>query len=116
MGRMSHEQREDLRTKLRCYNTAAPELVFAALDWRMHSETRRQAADSVPPITRNLLEAETELATLREVIARLVVANDHGDDLSLSDLRQAVKNAGIDLTPEYTAADALARAQENEAL
>jgi hypothetical protein len=113
---MSPEQRKDLAVKLSCYNTAAPELVFAALNWQMHPETRRQAANSLPPIARNLLEAETELAALRVVVARLIVANDRGDDRSLGDLRQAVKDAGIDLTSEYDAANALACAQESEAL
>ena len=114
MGRMSPEQRKDLALKVSCYNTAAPELVFAALNWQLHPETRRQAANSIPPIARNLLEAETELAALRSVVARLVVENDRGYDHSLADLRQAVKDAGIDLTPEYEAADAIARAHESE--
>lgn len=98
MGRMSPEQRKDLAIKLGCYNTAAPELVFAAIDWRTHPETRRQAADAVPPIARNLLEAETELAALRTIVARFVVENDRG--LNLADLQQELKDAGIDLTRE----------------
>lgn len=116
MGRMSPEQRKDLAVKVACYNTAAPELVFAALNWQTHPETRRQAADCVAPIVRNLLDAESELATLREICARLIVANDRGHDHNLGDLRQAVKGAGIDLTSEYTAADALAAATESETL
>ena len=114
MGRMSPEQRKDLAVKLGCYNTAAPELVFAAIDWRTHPDTRRQAADAVPPIARNLLEAETELAALRSIVARLIVENDRGEEHSLADLRQELKRAGIDLTREYTAADAMAHAQESE--
>ncbi|MGW7785987.1 hypothetical protein [Streptomyces bangladeshensis] len=124
MGRMSPEQRDQLAAALRRINTAAPELVLAAVDWqratRIHPSSAEadrlawRAADAVPPIAHNLLQAETELATLRTVIASLVVANDRGHDHNLGDLRQAVKDAGIDLTPEYTAADALARAQESE--
>jgi hypothetical protein len=126
MGRMSPEQREQLAAALSHSNTAAPELVIAAVDWQR--TLRRQpssakadvsawrAADAVPFIARNLLETETELATLRTIVARLIVATDRGHDCTLGDLRRELECAGIDLTHEYTAAEALARATESEAL
>lgn len=126
MGRMSPEERDQLAAALGQSNTAAPELVLAAVDWqrtlrrgpfsRKADVAAWRAADAVPFIAQNLLEAETELAALRTVVARLIVATDRGHDCTLGDLRRELECAGIDLTPEYDAADALARATESEAL
>ncbi|MGK9463980.1 hypothetical protein ACSLFT_28700 [Streptomyces sp. G6] len=115
MGRMSPEQLAELADELGRINTAAPELVLAAARWYRNGH-QQDAARAVGPIARNLLDAETELTTLRTVIARLIVDNDRGDDHSLSDLRHELRRAGIDLTHEYAAADDLARATESEAL
>lgn len=114
MGRMSPEQLAELADELGRTNTAAPELVLAAARW-YRTGHQQDAARAVGPIARNLLEAETELTTVRALIARLVVANDRGDDHTLSDLRHELKRAGIDLTRDYAAAEDLARATESEA-
>ena len=126
MSRMSPEERADLLAALGDGFPAAPKLVLAAVQWQYalrrtpsSAEADRLAwktADAVPAIARRLLNAETELTTIRATLARLLAENDHGDDHSLSDLRHELERAGIHLTPEYTAAEALARAAESETL
>lgn len=120
MTTLTVEQIDEARAALGFANPAAPELIVNVL-----ASTRRieRAADQptrrllamLPPIVRRLLDAETERNTIRATIARLVIANNHGDDYGLSDLAWELQSAGVDLKAEYAVADDLARAQHQEA-
>jgi hypothetical protein len=55
-------------------------------------------------------------ATVRSTVARLVVANNRGDDYNLGDLASELERTGIDLKDDYDEADALAHATEQEGL
>ena len=76
----------------------------------------RRAVAAVPSLVRRILDVETEYAAMRSTVARLVVANQRGDDYSLSDLAFELERASIDLKDDYATADDLARAAEREGL
>jgi hypothetical protein len=65
---------------------------------------------------RRLLDVEAEHTATRTTIARLVIANNRGDDYSLSDLAWQLQEAGVDLKAEYAHADALAEGAESEGI
>lgn len=67
-------------------------------------------------VTKRLLDVEADHGTVRRTVARLVIANQRGDDYSLADLAFELQQAGLDLKTDYDAADDLARATESEAL
>lgn len=115
MSRMSPEQLAELADELGRSNPAAPEFVLAAVRWKRAGH-HEDASRVVLPMARNLLDAETELAVFRTVVARLLAENDRGDDHSLADLRDALQRVGVDLTPEYAAAEDIVRATESESL
>lgn len=117
MTTLTPEQIDETRAALGFANPAAPELILSALtSTRLIERTADQPARRVlamlPPIVRRLLDAETERNTVRAAIARLVVANNHGEDYSLSDLAWELQRAGVDLKDEYAAADDLCRAEQ----
>ncbi|MEU6279781.1 hypothetical protein [Streptomyces sp. NPDC047028] len=119
MNTMTRAQLAELRTTLGPANPASPDAVRDLLTWHRRTEPRdevRYFRLVVPTVVKRLLLAETERTTLRTTIARLVIANQHGDDYSLADLAFELQQAGIDLKDDYAAADALADAAEREGL
>ncbi|MGY6019537.1 hypothetical protein [Streptomyces spinosirectus] len=67
-------------------------------------------------VIRRLLDVEENHTATRSTVARLVIANNRGDDYSLSDLAFELEQAGVDLKDDYDVADDLARATEQEPL
>lgn len=117
---MTPEQIDDTRAALGFTNPASAELVTDALKGarqieRQADRATRRVLGFLPPIIRRLLDAETERNTIRTTIARLVVANNHGDDLSLSDLAWELQRAGVELKHEFAEAEDLHRAAIGEA-
>ncbi len=116
---MTGEQLADLRRTLGPANPASHD---AVRDLLTHHRRTDPAAEVryfrlvVPTVVKRLLLAETERTNLRTTIARLVIANQRGDDYSLADLAFELQQAGIDLKDDYAAADALAEAAEREGL
>ncbi|RMB85595.1 hypothetical protein CTZ28_12445 [Streptomyces shenzhenensis] len=118
---MTREELAGLRSVLGAATPAAPELVAdtvkaARIANRVADRNARHVLLAVPPIVARLLNAETDRVALRSTVGRLVVANQRGDDYSLSDLAFELERAGIDLKEDYAEADDLARAEEQEAL
>ncbi|MFC8515535.1 hypothetical protein [Streptomyces sp. NPDC057257] len=67
-------------------------------------------------VAKRLLDMEAEYAVVRSTVARLVVANNRGDDYDLGDLASELHRQDVDLTHDYDIADDLARAAEREGL
>lgn len=121
MTPMTPDQLAGIRTVLGFARAAEPHGVLDALTAarranRVDDANARLAVVALPSLVKRLLDNEAENATVRSTIARLVVANNRGDDYSLSDLASHLQEAGIDLKDDYDAADDLARAAETEAL
>ncbi|MGA5506861.1 hypothetical protein [Streptomyces umbrinus] len=117
---MTTEQIDQARAAIGFTNPASPEMVTDALKAarqieRQADQATRRLLSFLPPIVRRLLDAETERNTLRTTIARLVVANNHGNDYSLSDVAWELQQAGVDLKHEYAEAEDLHRATAGEA-
>lgn len=116
---MTREQVAEIRTELGSTNPATPEAVrdfLSAIRRPDTDRTMRLVRLVAPTVVQRLLDAEAERAALRSTVARLVVANNRGDDYSLSDLAFELERGGIDLKDDYDEADALAQATEQEAL
>ncbi|MFE6488343.1 hypothetical protein ACFVGN_36175 [Streptomyces sp. NPDC057757] len=108
------------------YATAAtPDTITAALkaahqaDWHranpaVREEFVRTTLAAIPQLVRRILDADTERLAFRSTIAHLIVANNRGDDYSLSELASRLEAAGVDLKDDYAVADDLARAAETE--
>jgi hypothetical protein len=121
MNPMTREELAAIRTELGPANPATPDAVRGLLTTirsgdRPAESTATRVRLVVPAVVKRLLLAETERAALRATVARLVVANNRGDDYSLSDLAFELERGGIDLKDDYDEADALAQATEQEAL
>lgn len=71
----------------------------------------RHCLTAVPTILRRLLDAETDLATLRAQVARHAAAADRGDDPTMSELLYGCQRAGIDLRPDVQSAAAVLDAE-----
>ncbi|MFG2780773.1 hypothetical protein ACGFY7_23335 [Streptomyces prunicolor] len=118
---MTSQELAAIRAVLGPANPATPDAVRGLLttirsDDRPAESTAIRVRLVVPTVVKRLLLAETEQAALRSTVARLVVANNRGDDYTLSDLAFELAQAGLDLTTDYDHADALAHATEQEAL
>lgn len=117
---MTREQLIAIRSTLGPANPAAPELVVDTVRAALRAAHRVQDADArrallaVPALARRLVDAETERTSLRSTVARLVVANSHGDEYNLGDLAWELGRAGVDLKAEYAEANALAEATARE--
>ncbi|MFF1284382.1 hypothetical protein ACFVY4_27020 [Streptomyces sp. NPDC058299] len=87
----------------------------------VHAETRngrhtteafgRYCRVAVPQLLRRLLDTETEAATLRAQVARHIAAADLGQDPSPTDLLDACRRAGLDVTDDVDAARAVLEAE-----
>lgn len=125
MKPMTREELAEITTALGRAVAATPAAVTGAAkaaalaDWHranpvVAEQWYRRATRAVPSLVRRLLDAEESYAAVRSTVARLVVANNRGDDYSLSDLASELEQAGIDLKDDYDEADDLARATEQE--
>lgn len=120
---MSTEQCATLTRSLGYMQTADPAGVVRALNALRYADRHRTDASAISnalagalTVAKRLLTIEAAYATTRATVARLVVANQHGDDYSLSDLAFELQRAEIDLKHDYAEADDLARAAEQEGL
>ena len=121
MNPMTRDELAALRAELGFANPATPDAVRGLLtairpSARSEESTATRARLVVPSVVKRLLLAETERAALRSTVARLVVANNRGDDYNLGDLASELERAGIDLKNDYDEADALAHATEQEGM
>lgn len=120
---MTREQLAEANSALGFAQAADPEGVLRAIRALKYADRQRsnpsavaQAFAAALAVLKRLLAVEADYATTRAAIARLVVANQRGDDYSLSDLAFELERAGIDLKTDYDHADDLARAAESEGL
>jgi hypothetical protein len=123
MNLMTSEERDDVARRLGYAQTADAPGVLRALNAmrqadRHHTDRAAvsQAIAGALTVIKRLLHIEAEYATTRTTVARLIVANNRGDDYSLSDLAFELERAQVDLKDDYTHADALAYAAEQEGL
>lgn len=121
MTPMTPEQLAGIRTVLGFARAAEPHAILDAVTAarranRVEDKGARLVIVSLPSLVKRLLDNEAENATVRSTIARLVVANQHGDDYGLGDLAFELERAGVDLKDDYAAADDLARAAGREGL
>ncbi|WP_328436979.1 hypothetical protein OHA71_06670 [Streptomyces sp. NBC_00444] len=123
MKPMTREQIDDVTSALGFATAADPDGVLRAVRALQYADRQRanpiavrQALAAAQTVVKRLLAIETEHATTRAAIACLVVANNRGDDFSLSDLAFELEQAAVDLKDDYDTADALARAVEGEGL
>lgn len=121
MKPMTREQRATLKDKLTLQVAADPDAVLRAVGAATYADLHRSDPAAVTravagslSLAKRLLAIETEYAASRAAVARLVVANNRGDDYGLSDLASELEQAGIDLRDDYDEADDLARATEQE--
>lgn len=120
---MTREQLVEALAVLGFARAADPEGVLGAIRALKYADRQRsnpaavgQALAAALTVLKRLLAVEADHATTRATVARLVVANQRGDDYSLSDLAFDLEQAGIDLKNDYDHADDLARAAESEGL
>ncbi|MDJ1131749.1 hypothetical protein [Streptomyces iconiensis] len=101
MTRTPPDQLAALAACLVGVHPAAPELVLATADQlaRRGSEMSLTRHD-VAALLRRLLAVETDLATTRAVVARVVQDVNEGDDWSMSDLMYELEHAGVTIAPE----------------
>lgn len=121
MNLLTSEQRAEAARVVGFSRTADAEGVLKAIRALTYADRQRtnkvavaQALAAALTVVQRLLAVETEHATTRATVARLVVANNRGDDYSLSDLAFELQRAEIDLKDDYDHADDLARAAEQE--
>jgi hypothetical protein len=120
---MTREERDDVARSLGFAQTADAPGVLRALKALRYADRHRDDRTAVGnalagalTVLKRLLAVEADYATTRATVAGLVVANNRGDDYSLSDLAFDLERAGIDLKDDYDTADDLARAAESEGL
>jgi hypothetical protein len=123
MNPMTREQRTAVQNTLGFAMAADPDAVVRAVGAIKYADLHRSDPAAVTravagglSLAKRLLGVEDDYATLRSTVARLVVANNRGDDYNLGDLASGLEQAGIDLKDDYDFADALARATELEGL
>ena len=96
-------------------NPAAPELLHSTvttahrLAWEddPQGDLARALARDVPPMLRRLVDAETQLATLRHLIADVVAEIHEGDELHTDDVRRRLTAAGISIEDDIATALAI---------
>jgi len=120
---MTREERAEVSNALGFAAPASTDGVLKAVNALRCAERNRgdqtaivRALGAAQALVKRLLDVEAETATVRSTIARLVVANQRGDDYGLSDLAFELERAEVDLKDDYDTADALARATEQEGL
>jgi hypothetical protein len=102
--------------------TTSPARMASVLDTcEVHAETvqgrrtdeafGRYCRTALPSLLRRLLDAETQLATVRAAAAQHVAAADRGLDPAPTDLFYDLRRAGIDLLDDVEAAGGLLDAQ-----
>ena len=123
MKLLTTAERDNLTSTLGFAQTADPPGVLRAVNALRNADRHRtdpaavsRALAGALTVVKRLLDIEREHATTRATIARLTVANQRGDDYSLSDLAFELQRAEIDLKNDYAEADDLARAAEQEGL
>lgn len=122
MNPMTRTQLAEIRAELGNWPPATPEAVLNLLKGlessggRTAEERVRRFRLVVPTVVKRLFDAEAERLMFRSTVARLVVANNRGDDYGLADLASELERAGIDLKNDYDEADDLARAAEQEGI
>lgn len=121
MNLMTSEQRDEAGRAVGFSPAADAEGVLKAIRALKYADRQRtnpvavgQALGAALGVVTRLLAVEAEHATTRATVARLVVANNRGDDFNLGDLASELEQAGIDLKNDYAEADDLARAAEQE--
>lgn len=118
MSLMTRTQLAEIRAELGSWPPATPEAALNLLrgleltGGRTAEERDRRCRLVVPTVVRRLYDAEAECLMFRSTVARLVVANNRGDDYGLADLASELERAGVDLKDNYDEADDLARAEE----
>ncbi|MFC9847752.1 hypothetical protein ACFWFF_01380 [Streptomyces sp. NPDC060223] len=118
---MTRAQADQARQLLSFVAAADSDGVLLALRDLRHADQNRTDSAAVVRALRGaqalawrLIDGEVERTAFRSTVARLVVANNRGDDYSLSDLASHLEQAGIELKDDYNIADDLARATESE--
>lgn len=121
MSPMTREQRTAVQNALGFAVAADPDAIVRAVGAIKYVDLHRTDPAAVTravagglSLAKRLLAIEDDYATLRSTVARLVVANNRGDDHGLGDLAFELERAGIDLKDDYDEADALAHATEQE--
>ncbi|MFI6279622.1 hypothetical protein [Streptomyces sp. NPDC050988] len=120
---MTRAQLDEARKLLGFAAAASNEGVLRAIGVLRHADRHRtdptavsQALAAAASLAWRLIDGEAERTAFRSTIARLHVANQHGDDYGLGDLAFELERASIDLTDEYDVANDLARAAGREGL
>lgn len=123
MNPMTSEERSAVQNSLGFSVAADPDAVVRAVRAAKYADLHRsdpaavtRAVAGALSLAKRLLSIEDDYATLRSTVARLVVANNRGDDYGFGELAFELERAGIDLKNDYDEADALAHATEQEAL
>ncbi len=118
---MTGEQRTAVQNALGFNVAADPDAVVRAVHAAKYADLHRsdpaaitRAVAGALSLAKRLLAIEDDYATFRSTVARLVVANNRGDDYGLGELASGLEQAGIDLKDDYDVADTLARATEQE--
>lgn len=116
MPRLTPAQLAELAAELTTVNPAAPELLMDEAR-RAHSAIRfssgkyAKAGQAQLTVLRRLLDVETELATTRAAVARVVYDGNDGDDVNMSDLMWELEQAGVSIRPELDEVEAVRLAQ-----
>lgn len=123
MNLLTTEERDTLAPTVRFLPLADGDAVLRAVNAIRYADGHRGDTTAVSralagalSVLKRLITVEAEYATTRSAIARLIVANNRGDDFNLADLASDLEQSGIDLKTDYDHADDLARAAELEGL
>lgn len=123
MNLLTHEQRTTLTQSLGYAATADADAVLRALTAIRYADRNRgdlaavgRVLSGALSVLKRLIAVEAEYHVTRSTVARLVVANQRGDDYGLGDLAFELEQQQIDLKNDYAEADDLARAAEQEGL
>ncbi|MGI5353451.1 hypothetical protein ACQEU8_36710 [Streptomyces sp. CA-250714] len=111
MTRTPPDQLAALAAKLGTVHPAAPELVLTTADQLGTADEVRLPSRTVGALLRRLLAVETDLATTRQTVARVVYDANEGDDWSMSDLMYELEHAGVPIAPELDHIDAVRTAE-----
>ncbi|WP_326678540.1 hypothetical protein [Streptomyces sp. NBC_01237] len=117
---MTPDERAVIAARLDGQNPAAPELVDATVSaangimrsGRSGAAVGRLLAADVRAVAARLIAAEQELSTTRDVLARILAAQEAGDYYSPDDVLHELDRAGIHLRANVESAGVAADAAE----